>query len=598
MSGKLEKSDIATGYRPIKDGSGYDHYFAPPEGQDRIIIEDGEVEETVDLMKRVVWKYLPDTKKIAAYLKGNNLEQTCKNIWEFLYHHIQYKLDRKGLEQLRRPNRSWAERHSGIDCDCFSIFISGILTNLQIPHSFRITKYNKDVYQHVYVIVPKGQNNGHYTIDCVLGRFNYEKPYTEKKDFPMNLNGINVAVLSGLGAGDVIDLVSGLDDMELLGADSDAQRLQAIYEHLVRTRNMIAEKPHLVSTVDYPPAFLKMLDYAIENWHTPNRDKALAVLAKNEDAMNRLNGFDGEDDGAEFDGLDDDFSDLEGLTLGEIDQELNGKKRKPGKKGFFKKVGQAVKKGGKLFVRFNPVTISARGGFLMALKLNVKKMASKLKWGYATKEQAAKKGISTQQWEKSKNALAKVEKLFADKLQGKKSALKNAILKGKAGGLNGFEDEAFDGLGVAPAVALAAAVPVIASALKIMVDSGVMKKEEADNIQAEVNTKVSEAEKLANDPDINDSGTETQANTATSSGGSSYTTSQPGTGGGGIIGLVKSKPLLAIGGAALGIWGLSKLFGGNKGRNTKGLGSSPGRKRKPVVKKKKAGPKISSITLK
>lgn len=616
MSNILSKTDISSGFRPIMEGSQFDRYFAMPDDQDRIIIEDGEVEETVDLMKKVVWKYLDDTKRIAEYLNAQTTRETCENTWNFLYHHIQYKLDKKGLEQLRRPNRSWAERRTGIDCDCFSIFISSILTNLKIPHSFRITKYNKDVFQHVYVIVPEPGTPKYFTIDCVLSQFNYEKPFTAKKDFSMSLQGINVAVLSGAEEYNVLDLVSGLDDLELLGDDNDPRRLETIYEHLVKTRNMIAEKPHLVSQVDYPPAFLKMLDYAIENWNTPNRDKALAILARNEDALNRLNGFDGEED-SDLDGLDDDFSDLDGLSGAEIEQELNGKKRPAKKKGFFKKIGQAVKKVGKAagqvakkvgkaIVRFNPLTISARTGFLLAMKLNLKKMASKIKWGYATKEQAAAKGISAQEWDKQKKALTKVEKLFVDKLQGKKSSLRNAVLKGKAKGLSGLDEETeISGLGVVAVATLAAAVPVITAALKILQDSGVMSKQEAENIEAEVTAKTSEAEKLVNDPDIVNSGTETASASSSSgessSGSSSGSKASGGSGdnnsGGGIIGFVKKQPLLAIGGAALGIWGLTKLFGGNK-NSGKSLGGTPGRKRKPVKKKKKGKGKISSITLK
>jgi hypothetical protein len=583
MKGYLHKANITSGFRHIKEGSQFNRFFARPEEQDRIIIQDGEVEETVDLMKKVVWKYLNDTKRIAQHLKGNTLLESCRNTWDFLFNHIQYKLDQKGLEQLRRPNRSWAERQIGIDCDCFSIFVSSILTNLKIPHEFRITKYNREEFQHVYVIVPSGSKSRYITIDCVLSEFNYEKPFTAKKDFTMNLNGINVAVLSGTETDNVFDLVAGIDDLELLGADDEVQRLQAIYDHLVKTRKMIAEKPSLIQDVDYPPAFLKMLDYAIENWNTPNREKALENLAKNEDALNRLNGFDGDNDN-EHDGLDD------YLFGDDFDPENLGKAAAK-KKGFFKKVGEAIKKGAKAIVRFNPVTISARAGFLLALKLNMKKMGSKLKWGFATKEEAAKKGVSAQEWEKSKKALDKVEKLFVDKLQGKKSALKNAILKGKAGGLNGTEDESFDGFGFLPAAALAAAVPVITAALKIMVDGGVMKKEEADNIQAEMNSKASEADKLANDPDIINSGTE--ENTSSTSASSENVPTQ-----GGIVGFVKKQPLLVIGGAALGIWGLSKLLGSKKNKSGKSLSGTPGRKSLPYKKRKQGKRKISTITLK
>jgi len=107
----------------------------------------------------------------------------------------------------------------------------------------------------------------------------------------MSLNGINVAVLSGVTS-NVMDLVNDLEGLDNLGAENEADRMQAIYAHLVKTRNMIAGRPHLIQDVDYPPAFLKMLDYAITNFNTPNRDKALAILAQNEDALNKHFGMD------------------------------------------------------------------------------------------------------------------------------------------------------------------------------------------------------------------------------------------------------------------------------------------------------------------
>ncbi|NJO91151.1 MAG: hypothetical protein HC831_20920 [Chloroflexia bacterium] len=52
MSNYLHIGTITNGYRPIKDGREYDRFFSRPDDSDRLIIEDGEVEETVDLMKR------------------------------------------------------------------------------------------------------------------------------------------------------------------------------------------------------------------------------------------------------------------------------------------------------------------------------------------------------------------------------------------------------------------------------------------------------------------------------------------------------------------------------------------------------------------
>lgn len=584
MSTKLSIQSISSGYRPIQEGKQFNQFFGFPEEKDRVIIQDGEVDDTVELMKKVVWKYLNDTKKIAAYLKGKSIGETCQNIWNFLYNHIQYKLDKRGLEQLRRPCRSWAERSTGIDCDCFSIFVSSILTNLQIPHHFRITKYDQDVYQHVYVVVPKENGQGEYIVDCVLSRFNYEKPFTAKKDFTMSLNGINVAVLSGTTS-NVMDLVNDLEGLDNLGAENEQERLETIYAHLVKTRNMIAGKPHLIQEVDYPPAFLKMLDYAIANWNTPSRDKALAILSQNEDALNKHFQMEGIPENSDLEGLDNDWDELDDMTNDEIMGYLGKSKKRqekkekrkekkaekkaerkanPKKKGFFKKVGEAVKKGGKAFIRYNPVTISARNGFLLALKLNIKKMGSKLKWGYATKEQAAAKNIGADQWEKSKNALAKIEKLFADKLQGKRDKLKNAILKGKAGGLNGFieDEEEFDlsGLGVAPAAAaLAAAVPVITSCIKIMVESGVMSGKEAEDLQMDVDAKAAEGDQMmTDDPDLKDEALDENSGDGSDDDGSDDE------GEGGIIGFVKKNPLVVAGGAGLAIWGLTKLFSGKK----------------------------------
>ncbi|HCY42297.1 MAG TPA: hypothetical protein DHV48_13230 [Prolixibacteraceae bacterium] len=399
-----------------------------------------------------------------------------------------------------------------------------------------------------------------------------------------------------------MDLVNDLEGFENLGADSQQERLQAIYDHLVKTRNIIAGKPQLVQNVDYPPAFLKMLDYAIENWNTPNRDKALTILAQNEDALNKHYQLDIIPENSDLEGLDNDWSELDNLSDEELLGELSGKKSKakkqakkeqkkadPTKKGFFKKVGEAVKKGGKAFIRYNPVTISARNGFLLALKLNIKKMASKLKWGYATKEQAATKGITADKWEKSKNALAKVEKMFADKLQGKRDKLKSAILKGKAGGLSGTAESEFllSGLGAAPAAAaLAAAVPVIASCLKIMVDSGVMSQDEAGNLQMEIDASVAEGDNImATDEDF-------KSDTTDDGSGDSGDDSS---GEGGFFGWVTRNPLIAIGGAGLAIWGVSKMFGGKKkAPGTQNLSGTPAPAKKKPGPKKKSKAKTSA----
>jgi hypothetical protein len=219
-----------------------------------------------------------------------------------------------------------------------------------------------------------------------------------------------------------------------------------------------------------------MLDYAITYFKTDKRDEALSILVRNEERINSLRGVSfGYDDSGDSSYYDE---------LGAVQP-----------KKFFASVKTAVAKAAttatKAVVKYNPVSIVARNGYLLALKLNVSGMASKLKWGYATQAQAAAKGVSATDWQRSKSALVKVEKLFADKLQGSKTALQNAILKGKAGGLSGGYSA---GLGEPiTASAIAAAAPLIIATINILKEAGLI----GNNVKVDANTIALE---VASDP--------------------------------------------------------------------------------------------------
>ena len=543
---------VTSGYRAIKDGSRYNPYFPPPDERDRVIIDDGEVTDTVELMEKVVWKYLDDTKRIAPLLRRPSTHETCKAIWEFIYGYVQYKLDKRGLEQLRRPARSWAERATGVDCDCMSIFASSILTNLKIPHKFRITKYSQDSWQHVYVIVPTTGANKYCVIDAVVSEFNYEKKYTDKMDYDMNLKGINVAVLSGVSGNDHYDAVMATSLSGIgLGATTNQSDLDKLYQNLVATRNAVAQNPGLVSTVDDPQALIKMLDYAIGYWYTDKRNEALEVLSKNEAQLNMSNGV------SSIGGIafDNDELALSGVTVKGYFTNVKNTVKTVGQK-----VGQAAKVAVKAVVKYNPLSIAARGGFLLAMKLNLGKMASKLKWAYGSQQQAAAKGVNAATWQKSKNALSKVESLFADKLQGSKSALQNAILKGKAGNLSGIvEDQMLGQLGdPASATVIAAAAPVIIATIKILKESGLI----GPNENVDINTLTSEvtadptAAAAAADIQASESAVSTEVATAPGAISTGASTSS-----GGIMNFIKTNPVpAAIGGGllALGIYQMVK----------------------------------------
>ena len=95
--------------------------------------------------------------------------------------HIEYVPDSAVMEQVRRPLRTLYDQKG--DCDCYATLIGSILTNLGIPFSLRIAKYNgRSYFQHVYVVVREGDKE--LVVDPVVDKCFYEKKPSEKKDFP------------------------------------------------------------------------------------------------------------------------------------------------------------------------------------------------------------------------------------------------------------------------------------------------------------------------------------------------------------------------------------------------------------------------------
>ncbi len=484
-------------FRAVLDGNEFRGLIPAPEWNESIVRRNATVDETVSEMRRLIKKCAWQTKALSERLQGKNIYETCSNIWNFLFKHIKYREDDAGKEQLRTPALSWElRRKRGIDCDDFSIFAGTILYNLHIPFYLRIARYKgKDYFQHVYVTVPKTQKS-YIIIDAVLDEYDAEKEPIQTKDFLVmdnsNLNGIDISVLGSIGD-DVYNELSGIlngDDFAGLEGPSDISEeegLNAVYNHLVRTRNFVRRYPNFIRQVENPQVFLGMLDYAIGYWNTDKRDEALGVLEEQEDKMNFINGLSGMPDGYEEVGLFYGMENLSGVAL-------LGKART--KKGFFKNVKKAVqkvkavkkrvdakaktilKKAVKKFIRFDPAVTTVRVGIIAALNTNFLKIASRLKIGYYTEDEARKKGLDMEQWSKARKVLQDAENLFVNKFQGKPENFRKAILTGRAGGLNNIDDidDTMEGLGVYAAAAAgggattaaAAATPWIKKVLDLM----------------------------------------------------------------------------------------------------------------------------------
>ncbi len=284
----------------------------------------------------MVSKTLWQTKDLSDALKGDDLRETCRNIWNFCYRHIRYCKDEDGLEQIRSPARVWHDRQRGVDCDCYTTLISTILTNLKIPHVLRITKYKQDHFQHIYPVVPT-EGEDYITVDCVVDKFDKEEPFSEKQDTIMDLQ-----YLDGLGENE-------LSVDQALGSEMDMEGLGRFKLNL------------------------------------PNIDD-----------LKKMNGKD------------------------------------------------LLKKGLFITNRVNPATVTLRNGLLAALKINMFKLGSMLRWGYMTEADAQKRGVNMDNWRKLKKVIDKLQEIFYT-AGGKPENLKKAILHGR-----GNRDHQVAGLGFVP----------------------------------------------------------------------------------------------------------------------------------------------------
>ena len=203
---------METQKRHIKSGVEFERYFSEAMGHNELIKRNSTLDDTVIFLPEAIQRTSKQTALIAQYLKGQTKYETCENIWNWIYAHINYEKDDKGKEQIRSPRRSFRDRFRGVDCDDYTVFISSVLTCLNIKHILRVAKYTeRNGFQHIYPVVPS--SNGEYiTVDCVVDRFNYEVPFIEKKDTKMDLE-----FLDGIGnTEDVETTINGVDAEDLM----------------------------------------------------------------------------------------------------------------------------------------------------------------------------------------------------------------------------------------------------------------------------------------------------------------------------------------------------------------------------------------------
>lgn len=413
---------VASGKRNIRSGFEFNHLYPAAHQLERTdpIIDDSDTYRTLEIMEDYARKYKADTAKITEFLrKGRNINTQrnaiLKDLWEHVYNHFQYKEDKPGIEQIRRPARSWHDRQSGIDCDCMSVVFSTMLLNMGIPHAFRKAKYKGD-WQHVYVVVPKSNtkslNNrqNYYVLDAVVDSYDYEVPFSKKHDKAMKIQGLNglddaqgtdneFNNLNAFGfkpsrandeyAKEYNAVLTGIGNVQSDQAKAEAF-LRATKKHLQNTRNVVAENAELYSNITgrNPQQYIKELNYAISNWDNPvKRQIVLNELAASEEA---LNGW-----------LGDRWSAVKDAVSNVTNAVGQGAEW----------VGDKVRDGAGAVIRSTGASMGVKAAILLAFKSNTGRIG-RLGYAYWTESQARNAGMPLSYLNQIKEKLKKVEGIY------------------------------------------------------------------------------------------------------------------------------------------------------------------------------------------
>ena len=133
---------------------------------------------TKDIVNGIVdthYQWNSEYDKISKYFLGADVEETAKNVWEFLKNNVPYYIESSSNQTLRSPA---AIVSMPGDCKSFALFTNGIFSSLQrkglmnVPVAYRFASYKDNVKEpgHVFAVLYPGTKNEIW-IDPVLDRF-------------------------------------------------------------------------------------------------------------------------------------------------------------------------------------------------------------------------------------------------------------------------------------------------------------------------------------------------------------------------------------------------------------------------------------------
>lgn len=439
----------------IRDGREYAGLFPPATGENTTIDRNADLALTLEVLPGVVKDHSGQAAAVAGRLQGKTRRECAKNIWEFCYWHFQYEPDEPGTEQIRTPARSWHDRFSGIDCDCFTVLASAILLNMTdpgtgqkgIPHLYRVTKYTDPrdpdpPFKHIYLVVP--DTGREWIIDPVMNLFDYEVPFIEKIELPMKLQVLNGVPTGGPSMSiDQMDLQLAGSDPIAIGLESAPRgpKMQRLHQQAadqgITVDDVIAQnRQKFIDQYGKTPE-----QYRQEHQNTLSQSQA-AAKAREEEALAKLR--------AELTRRKVQFP--QNATRDQLLALIRQSPRVTGASNVINKVNKG-----------NPATVLLRQGLLLGLQKNMFNVSGKLQWALLARNKAITGGLTGDDYTKIKKVFEKLKSIFFN-AGGDGPNLVAAIAQGSAKG-----NESVAGLGEpAAAAAIAAATATLTTLAAIL----------------------------------------------------------------------------------------------------------------------------------
>lgn len=173
---------------------GEENLIIAGDSQEHLIKKGGNTSDIVAAIMQADEISIAYVEDFAHSLQGNDIAETCANIYNWVRNTIPYHEDPQGMQGIQLPGQLYLNRKQSLggtgfggDCKSMSLFCSSVLRalgNYNFKYRF-ISENRNENFHHVYLIVDATESAGepcYIPLDCTLSNFAVEVPYAKKLD--------------------------------------------------------------------------------------------------------------------------------------------------------------------------------------------------------------------------------------------------------------------------------------------------------------------------------------------------------------------------------------------------------------------------------